>query len=68
MYFDFPEFYIMGKLELSEEMEETLKRIQESKNVVGVVVANRDGLPIKSSLDSTMTAQVKAETGTTIAK
>ncbi len=47
-----------GKLRLSSEMEMTLKRMQESKNVVGVVVVNSEGMPVMSSLDSTLTVQV----------
>ncbi|TRY78187.1 hypothetical protein TCAL_04262 [Tigriopus californicus] len=45
------------KILLSEEMEVTLKRIQESKNVIGVIVINSEGMPVKSSLDSTLTVQ-----------
>ena len=48
-----------GKVHLSEEMDATLKRIQESRNVVGVLVVSPDGMPLKSSLDSTLTVQVK---------
>lgn len=48
------------KILLSDEMEVTLKRIQESKNVIGVIVINSEGMPVKSSLDSTLTVQVKA--------
>ena len=47
-----------NKIDLGPEMEETLKRIKESSNVVGVVLVNGDGMPIKSSLDSTLTVQV----------
>ena len=44
---------------LSREMDETLHRIQENKNVVGLVVINAEGLPLKSTLDSTLTVQVQ---------
>ena len=43
---------------LGGEVIETLKRIQETKNVIGTMVINHDGIPIKSSIDSTVTAQV----------
>ena len=45
-------------LDLSGEMEEALKRLQDSKNVLGLVVMNAEGMPLKSSLDSTLTVQV----------
>ncbi len=32
---------------------------QDSKNVVGLVVVNGEGLPVTSSLDSTLTVQVR---------
>ena len=43
---------------LSDEVNETLKRIQNAKNVYGTMVINHDGVPTKSSIDSTVTAQV----------
>merc|ERR1711946_89767 len=39
------------------EIEETLKRIQSHKGVVGVVVINNEGIPIKSTLDNATTVQ-----------
>ena len=51
----------LGKLNLSEETEMTLRRIQDSKNVIGVVVVNREGMPVMSSLDSTLTVQVRVK-------
>ena len=48
----------LGKISLTEETEQALKRIQESKNVIGVVVVNYEGMPVMSSLDSTLTVQV----------
>ena len=41
-------------------MNETLKRIQDTQNVMGTMVINHDGVPTKSSIDSTVTAQVSA--------
>jgi len=39
------------------EIEETLKRIQSHKGVVGIVVINNEGIPIKSTLDNATTVQ-----------
>ena len=40
------------------ELNDTLKRIQETKSVIGTMVINHDGLAVRSSVDSTVTAQV----------
>jgi dynein light chain roadblock-type len=37
--------------------EETLKRIQTHKGVIGVVVINKEGIAIRSTLDQTSTVQ-----------
>ncbi|XP_030581667.1 dynein light chain roadblock-type 1 [Archocentrus centrarchus] len=39
------------------EVEETLKRIQSQKGVQGIIVANSEGIPIKSTLDNPSTVQ-----------
>mmetsp|Transcript_43392 Transcript_43392/g.70393 ORF Transcript_43392/g.70393 Transcript_43392/m.70393 type:complete len:98 (+) Transcript_43392:74-367(+) len=39
------------------EVEETLKRIQSHKGVVGIVIVNTDGVAIRSTLDASITAQ-----------
>uniref|UniRef100_A0AAX7U4U0 Roadblock/LAMTOR2 domain-containing protein n=1 Tax=Astatotilapia calliptera TaxID=8154 RepID=A0AAX7U4U0_ASTCA len=39
------------------EVEETLKRIQGQKGVQGIIVANSEGIPIKSTLDNSSTVQ-----------
>ncbi|CAL1608981.1 unnamed protein product [Knipowitschia caucasica] len=39
------------------EVEETLKRIQSQKGVQGVVIANSEGIPIRSTLDNSSTVQ-----------
>uniref|UniRef100_A0A182XWL5 Dynein light chain roadblock n=3 Tax=Cellia TaxID=44534 RepID=A0A182XWL5_ANOST len=41
----------------SQEVEETLKRIQSHKGVVGTIVVNNEGIPVKSTLDNTSTVQ-----------
>ncbi|KYQ47814.1 Dynein light chain roadblock-type 2, partial [Trachymyrmex zeteki] len=42
---------------LAQEVEETMKRIQSHKGVVGTIVVNAEGIPIKSTLDNTTTVQ-----------
>ncbi|GJQ66738.1 Roadblock/LC7 domain [Popillia japonica] len=42
---------------MSNEVEETMKRIQSHKGVVGTIVVNSEGIPIKTTLDNTMTVQ-----------
>lgn len=39
------------------EVEETLKRIQGQKGVQGIIIANTEGIPIKSTLDNSSTVQ-----------
>ncbi|KAL3287390.1 hypothetical protein HHI36_001863 [Cryptolaemus montrouzieri] len=42
---------------MANEVEDTLKRIQSHKGVVGIIVVNSEGIPIKSTLDNTTTVQ-----------
>jgi len=39
------------------EVEETIKRIQGHKGVVGVIVVNSEGIPIRTTLDNSTTVQ-----------
>lgn len=39
------------------EVEQTLKRLQSQKGVQGIIVANTEGIPIKSTMDSPPIAQ-----------
>uniref|UniRef100_A0A2K5F5U0 Dynein light chain roadblock-type 2 n=1 Tax=Aotus nancymaae TaxID=37293 RepID=A0A2K5F5U0_AOTNA len=39
------------------EVEETLKRIQSHKGVIGTVVVNAEGIPIRTTLDNSTTVQ-----------
>lgn len=39
------------------EVEETLKRIQGHKGVIGVIVVNQEGIPIRTTLDNSTTVQ-----------
>jgi hypothetical protein len=50
---------MVAKITLTPEIDESLKRIQDAKNVDGILLINREGIPIKTSLDSSVTAQVK---------
>ncbi|BES99738.1 Robl_LC7 [Nesidiocoris tenuis] len=45
---------------MTSEVDDTLKRIQSHKGVVGIIVINSDGVPIKSTLDNTTTVQYAA--------
>uniref|UniRef100_A0A8C8YUC5 Dynein light chain roadblock-type 2 n=1 Tax=Prolemur simus TaxID=1328070 RepID=A0A8C8YUC5_PROSS len=40
-----------------EEVEETLKRIQSHKGVIGNMVVNAEGIPIRTTLDNSTTVQ-----------
>lgn len=39
------------------EVDETLKRIQSHKGVLGIIILNVDGVPIKSTMDNATTVQ-----------
>lgn len=43
--------------EKRQEVEDMLERIQTHKGVVGVVVVNEEGIPIRSTLDNATTLQ-----------
>ena len=42
---------------MASEVEETLKRLVAHKGVIGTIIVNADGIPIKSTLDSHTTTQ-----------
>ncbi|XP_062401986.1 dynein light chain roadblock-type 1 [Sardina pilchardus] len=48
---------IRGFLFEMAEVEETLKRIQSQKGVQGIIIANAEGIPIKTTLDNASTVQ-----------
>ena len=48
-----------AKIVLTPELDEMLRRIQDTKNVAGIMLINKEGLAVKSSLDSSVTAQVR---------
>jgi dynein light chain roadblock-type len=41
-------------------VEETFKRIQSHKGVIGVVIINSDGIPIRTTFDNDLTVQYAA--------
>ncbi|XP_054390150.1 dynein light chain roadblock-type 2 isoform X1 [Pongo abelii] len=43
--------------EKEAEVEETLKRIQSHKGVIGTMVVNAEGIPIRTTLDNSTTVQ-----------
>lgn len=45
---------------MSAEVEELLKRFQAFKNVVGIVVVDNDGIPIKTTLEYNLTLHYAA--------
>merc|ERR1711874_742122 len=46
-----------GNVDINVDMDDVLKRIQTSRNVAGVMVINNEGIPLKSTLDSSTTVQ-----------
>ncbi|KAM8945925.1 dynein light chain roadblock-type 2 [Pelodytes ibericus] len=42
---------------IQAEVEETLKRIQSYKGVIGTIVVNSEGIPIRTTLDNSTTVQ-----------
>ena len=50
-----------GAISLTPQLEDVLKRICSNSKVEGVVVVNNEGIPIKSTLDSTSTVQARRE-------
>ena len=42
---------------MAAELEDTLKRLVQNKAVIGTMVINSDGIPIKSTLDIAVTTQ-----------
>ncbi|XP_077282993.1 dynein light chain roadblock [Arctopsyche grandis] len=42
---------------MATEIEDTLKRIHAHKGVVGTIIVNSEGIPIKTSLDNATTVQ-----------
>merc|ERR1712110_247204 len=47
----------------SQELEETLKRLQNHKGVNGVIVINGEGAVVKTSMDNTATARITSTIG-----
>ncbi|XP_016994138.1 dynein light chain roadblock-type 2 [Drosophila takahashii] len=45
---------------MSAEVEELLKRFQSMKNIIGIVVVDNDGIPIKTTLEYNQTLHYAA--------
>ncbi|CAM9155955.1 unnamed protein product, partial [Lampetra planeri] len=41
----------------AEAVEETLQRIEANKSVIGTIIINAEGIPIRTNLDSSTTVQ-----------
>jgi len=50
-----------SQITITDPVEQILKRIGTNGKVEGLVVINNEGIPIKSTLDSTSTVQYSAE-------
>jgi len=50
----------MNDIDTRMQVEETLDRIQTHKGVIGLVIVNEDGIPIRSTLDNPTTLQYVA--------
>ncbi|GFG38250.1 hypothetical protein Cfor_01891 [Coptotermes formosanus] len=48
---------VESSIRMASEVEETMKRIQSHKGVVGTIVVNSEGIPIKTTMDNTTTVQ-----------
>lgn len=42
---------------MSNTPEDILKRIESQKNVMGTIIVNEDGIPVRTTLDNTTTVQ-----------
>ncbi|XP_014246023.1 dynein light chain roadblock-type 2-like [Cimex lectularius] len=45
---------------MSSELDDTLKKVQMHKGVIGLIVINGEGVPIRSTLDTNVTVQYAA--------
>jgi len=48
---------------MSENTEETLKRIQSHNGVVGLIVSSKDGIPFRTTMDNSTTVQFCGQFG-----
>ncbi|XP_059144355.1 dynein light chain roadblock-type 2-like [Physella acuta] len=53
---------------MSQEIDEIIKRIQAYKGVMGVIIINNDGIPLKSTLDNTTTVHYASQIHSLAAK
>ena len=47
-----------GDISITDNLDEILRRITDTKNIAGVVVVNSEGVTVKSTLDNSLTALV----------
>ena len=47
---------------MTESVEQMIKRINKRDDVLGLIVMNQEGIPIKSTLDRSLTAQYSSQT------
>lgn len=53
---------------MSAEVEEMLKRFQLVKNIIGIVVTDYDGIPIKSTVENQLAVHLSAHMHTLVEK
>jgi len=46
---------------MSQEIDELIKKLQAHKGVIGVVIVNQDGIPLKSTLDNQTSVHYASE-------
>ena len=50
---------VKAEIQFTGDLDEILKRITEIKNIAGVIVVNSDGITVKSTLENSLSVQVK---------
>ncbi len=53
-----PEGFSPGAISITPDLDETLRRITDTKNIAGVIIVNSEGVTVKSTLDNTLTGMV----------
>merc|ERR1712241_126194 len=52
----------------AQEIDELIKRLQAHKGVIGVIIVNNDGIPLKSTLDNTTSVHYASQIHSLTAK
>ena len=50
---------VKAEIKFTAELDEILKRITEIKNIAGVIVVNSEGITVKSTLENSLSVQVR---------